>query len=212
MWSIAFVFLASLIYAVVRYVAFAPKNLENLPVFVMNKGISTAAVICLMAAFILHWRQQRRGGKGADPGSWFRAGLAAAVSHIPLSLTILKPDYFPEFFGPKGRLHFGGEMVFLCGGLAAACFYLVSRPALTLQRRWLWSLAAMLVLFGHVLSMGLCRGLNINASHAYLPPMWLLSLLAIAVGLGMLLLAGRPAEPALSDHSKPTAGNASPRK
>lgn len=207
MWSISLVFLAAFIYAVVRYVAFAPKNLENLPVFVINKGISTAAAFCLMTAFILQWRQKRRGSGGADSGLWFRAGLAATVSHIPLSLAILKPDYFPEFFGLKGRLHFRGEMVFLCGGLAAACFYVVTRPALTLRQRQQWSFAAMAVLFGHVLSMGLCRGLNINASHAFLPPMWLLSLLAIVVGLSMIVLTGRPAEQTPSNNPKPASGN-----
>jgi hypothetical protein len=36
--------------------------------------------------------------------------------------------------------------------------------------------------------MGYCRGLNINASHAYLPPMWLISAVMIFVGIVVLLL------------------------
>jgi hypothetical protein len=35
--------------------------------------------------------------------------------------------------------------------------------------------------------MGYCRGLNINASHAYLPPMWLLSVVAVVLGLWWLV-------------------------
>jgi hypothetical protein len=41
--------------------------------------------------------------------------------------------------------------------------------------------------------MGWCRGLNMTASHAYLPPMWLLSAIGIALG-GWWLMRSRPAD------------------
>jgi hypothetical protein len=49
-----------------------------------------------------------------------------------------------------------------------------------------------MALFSHTLFMGISRGLNINASHAYLPPMWLLSLVGIALGTVYLLLDRQP--------------------
>ena len=35
--------------------------------------------------------------------------------------------------------------------------------------------------------MGWARGLNINAKHAYLPPMWLLSVIGVAIAVWWLL-------------------------
>jgi hypothetical protein len=49
--------------------------------------------------------------------------------------------------------------------------------------------ATITVLFSHTLCMGIARGLNITAKHAYLPPMWLLSLIGIALGAAFLLLS-----------------------
>jgi hypothetical protein len=128
-----------------------------------------------------------------DPSLWFRAGVYGAIVHIPISLAILRPGYFKEFFADAadGRMSFAGEMVFLFGGLTAANIYLLLRPTWTPVVRWRLSVLAMLTLATHVLAMGYCRGLNINASHAYLPPMWFLS--AVGIGLGLVfLLRSRP--------------------
>ncbi len=182
--------LASLAYAVVRYVAFAPKNLENLPVFVLNKGVSMAAALCFAAAFLQQWRQGRGRSVGVEPGLWFRAGVYGVIAHIPMSLVVLRPAYFKEFFNGD-RLNFGGEAVFLFGALTAGAVYLHHRAGWTALKRWTLSLVTLGLLFGHVLAMGICRGLNINRSHAYLPPMWLLSLIAVVAGI-IFLLASRP--------------------
>lgn len=37
------IYIGCVAYSMVRYVAFAPKNIENLPVFVVKKGVSMAA-------------------------------------------------------------------------------------------------------------------------------------------------------------------------
>jgi hypothetical protein len=186
MQRIFLLFFACAVYAVIRYVAFAPQNAGNLPVFIMNKGISMAAAICFAVAFYQQLRRRRGNRAGNDPVTWFRAGVFGAVAHIPMSLAILQPGYFREFFD-GARLSLGGEMVFLFGAMAAGGIYLLHRAGWTPAGRWWLSVATFAVLFGHVLSMGLVRGLNINRSHAYLPPMWLLSLIAIAAGLWWLL-------------------------
>lgn len=84
-----------------------------------------------------------------------------------------------------------GEAVFLFGALTAVGIYMLTRQDWSRLHRWGLSLATMLVLFTHTLFMGLSRGLNINASHAYLPPMWLLSLVGIALGV-LFLIGDRP--------------------
>jgi len=205
----------------VRYIVFAPKNLEHLPVFIVNKGVSMAAVICFGIAFAAQLRQLLRTRAANSratplapgtlpapaPAFWFRAGVFGAIWHIPMSLVVLRPAYFPEFFVPavegetaSGRMSFAGELIFCFGGLAAATLYLLTRSLFTALQRWQLSLVAMLCLQTHLLSLGYSRGLNINASHAYLPPMWLISAVVVFIGLIILLLtkpkAETPAQPA----------------
>lgn len=186
MWKITILFAVSLAYAVLRYVAFAPKNAGNIPAFVTNKAISMAAALCLAIAFCQQWRR-RRGRAADDPAAWFRAGVCGALAHIPLSLVLMRPGYFPEFFDGD-RFNTGGEAVFLFGSLTTAGIYLLGRTGWTAVPRWWLSLAATATLFGHTLCMGLNRGMNINRSHGYLPPMWLISLLAAGLGIAFLLL------------------------
>lgn len=193
-WIVA-LFATSIVYSSIRYIVFAPKNLENLPVFVVNKGVSMAAALCFVAAFIQQLRRHRGAVRGIDPASWFRAGVFGSIWHIPMALAVLRPSYFKEFFlpsidgaAPSGRMSFAGEMVFCFGGLAAGTIYLLTRQNWSATQRWWLSLAAMIALQTHVLSMGYCRGLNINASHAYLPPMWLLSAIGVFIGIIVLLI------------------------
>lgn len=186
-----------MIYSAVRYVVFTPQNLQNLPVFVLNKGISMGAAFCFALAFWHQWRKRRGAVGGHDPSAWFRAGVFGAVAHIPMSLVILRPGYFKEFFAGD-RLSLNGEAVFLFGALSAGGIYLLTRTTWTSLQRWWLSLAFTAVLFSHTLFMGIARGLNINRSHAYLPPMWLLSLIGIALGLVFLLLS-RPRHEATRD-------------
>ncbi len=187
--AILTIYAVSVAYSVVRYVVFAPKNIENLPVFVVNKGVSMAAALCFAAGFYHAWRKSHGVRSAADPATWFRAGVFGVVWHIPISLAILNPAYFGEFFrdatdpADPPRMTFAGEMVFLFGGLAAALIFLSLRSGVSARGRRLISVAAMAALALHILSMGYSRGLNINAGHAYLPPMWLLS--AIAALLAM---------------------------
>jgi hypothetical protein len=180
-------YIVGTIYAIIRYVAFSPENISNLPIFIINKGVSMSAALCFAMGFLQQLRSKQGLAISVDPGLWFRAGVFGAIVHIPISLAILRPAYFPEFFADGDRLKFAGEVVFLFGGLTAAGIFLLLRPSWNAHTRWLLSIGAMLTLITHVLAMGYCRGLNINRSHAYLPPMWLLSAIGIALALWWLL-------------------------
>ncbi|MFM1890507.1 MAG: hypothetical protein RLZZ565_1264, partial [Planctomycetota bacterium] len=115
---------ACFVYSAIRYVAFAPKNLENLPVFIVNKGVSMAAALAFALGFLAQLRRSRGGSPRVSPGDWFRAGVFGVIWHIPMSLAILEPSYFKEFFRPieavaegmpaiSPRLSFEGELVFM---------------------------------------------------------------------------------------------------
>lgn len=196
MRNIVVLFVLAIAYSAVRYIVFAPKNLPHLPVLVVNKGVSMAAAFCFALAFWQQWRRLRGATGGTEPAAWFRAGIFGAIWHIPMSLAILRPGYFKEFFVTDGsRMSFNGEAVFMFGALTAGGVYLLTRQQWTPIQRWWLSIATIAVLFSHTLCMGIARGLNINASHAYLPPMWLLSVVGIAMGMGFLLMS-RPKAPA----------------
>jgi hypothetical protein len=125
---------------------------------------------------------------GTEASAWFRAGVFGAICHVPISIAILEPSYFKEFFvavdaatatpGIGPRMSFAGEKVFILGGLAAGTLYLITRQTWSASARWWLNVVFTCVLTGHVLAMGYSRGVNLNASHAYLPPMWLLSAIA----------------------------------
>ena len=193
MRRIVILFAIAIAYSAVRYIVFAPQNLPQLPVFVVNKGVSMAAAFCFVLAFYQQWRRMRGAGGGTEPATWFRAGIFGAIWHMPMSLAILRPSYFMEFFdadsAADGRMSFNGEAVLMFGALTAGGVYLLTRQHWTAMQRWWLSVATIAMLFAHTLSMGIARGLNINASHAYLPPMWLLSLVGIAWGAAFLLLS-----------------------
>jgi hypothetical protein len=198
MRAIVALYAASVAYSVIRYVAFTPKNAGNIPVFIVNKAVAMAAVLCLALGFLAALRRQRGTEVRIDPATWFRAGTFGAVWHVPMSLVILDPAYFKEFFAPPAdpaaapRLSTAGEFIFMFGGLAAAILFLLLRTQWTPLARWRLSLAVTGTLLCHVLAMGWCRGVNMTASHGYLPPMWLLSAIGIALG-GWWLLRSRPA-------------------
>lgn len=177
----------SFIYAVVRYVAFTPVNAEHIPVLIINKVVSTAAAFALVYAL---WSQHK--GRTETAARYFKFVLVMVVMHVPMSLTLLRPGYFNEFFHADGeQLHLLGELVVFFGAAALALVWLLSQGDLIAKMRQRLGLLLLVILTCHVAAMGACRGFNINAKHAYLPPMWLLCGLVLLVGLGLGLRRSR---------------------
>ena len=177
---------ASVLYSVVRYAVFAPQNFQNLPIFIVNKGVAMAVALCFAVAFWQQLRMRDAAVRAQAAAAWFRAGIWGICAHIPMSLSLLRPGYFPEFFSAE-RFSFNGEAVLLFGALTTGGVYLLTRTHWTAALRWRLSMLTMTALFAHTLFMGIARGVNIKASHGYLPPMWLLSLIGIAAGIAFLL-------------------------
>lgn len=179
MRNISLIVFLSIIYSVVRYVAFTPEKWEQIPVFIANKGVSMAGAITLVLAILSRYR-----GNFEQASLYFRFTIFAILIHVPMSLVVLSPGYFPEFFTANGtKLKFFGELVFMFGALALGLMWLLAQGKLADRTRTIVGVTLIVILLGHVGSMGLCRGLNINAKHAYLPPMWLLSLVALLIGM-----------------------------
>ena len=120
--------------------------------------------------------------------------------HVPMALTVLRPGYFPEFFESDGaRLRLMGELVFFFGATGLGLTWLLTHGQLAAKLRDRLSVLLLAVISAHVGAMGICRGIHINAKHAYLPPMWMLSLIALVIalilGLRRLIKARSDAKP-----------------
>lgn len=173
---------SSLIYAVVRYVVFSPKYAENIPSFISNKAIGMAAAFFLVIAY-----HSKCHGRHLKASVLFKAAIIAVVIHVPASLSLIRPGYFPDFFMADGStMKFWAEMVVLCGGISLALLWKTSQERVWGNPQMKMGFMLLGAIFLHVGSMGICRGLNITAKHAYLPPMWLLSLIGIVIGIAIL--------------------------
>ena len=184
--KILWLYVASVVYSIVRYAVFAPQNFQNLPVFIVNKGVAMAVALCFTIAFWQQLRMRDHPTNTQAPTAWFRAGIWGICAHIPMSLSLLRPGYFPEFFSAE-RFSFNGEAVLLFGALTSGGVYLLTRTHWDGLLRWRLSMLTMTALFAHTLFMGIARGVNIKASHGYLPPMWMLSLIGIGFGIAFLV-------------------------
>jgi len=107
--------------------------------------------------------------------------------HVPMSLANLEPVYFKEFLDVQdGLLSPLGECVVLFGALTAGSLYLLHRTTRSAADRRRLSIAFMGTMALHLLSMGLSRGFNLDRKHAYVPQMWLLSLVGVLIGAAIL--------------------------
>ncbi|MCM2358190.1 MAG: hypothetical protein NDI77_08570 [Geobacteraceae bacterium] len=168
-------------YAVMRYAGFGDVSLIHLPGYLLNKGISMAAVVALFMAAQGLVRGQRDTYR-----FWSRASAHLASVHVLLSLALLSQGNYPKFF-EGDRMNLTGEGMLLLGVLAAYCFWRLGATELQLSlQRTLTRLACALVA-GHLLIMGYGGWLQVEKWHGGLPPITLLCFLLAAFSLIVFL-------------------------
>ncbi len=112
-------------YAVLRYHIFGEVPWKDLPLYVLNKGISLSSLILLSFNFSLgplknvgikipeNWLSARK--------SMGIAGFLFAFIHIFMSISILNPKYYSIFFMADGTLSIEGGLSLL-GGILSFVF------------------------------------------------------------------------------------------
>ncbi len=181
---------AALGYAVMRYVVFGEVEPAQVPVYIFNKALAVASVIFLLYAGIAH-----RNGLAADSRRWGRASLHAAFVHILLSMAILRPEYFPRFHDAAGKLNFDGGSVIAFGVATSWLSLMLTRNRVirlpVVRRRVI--IASGLCLLGHLIPVGMAGNswLAIEKWPGGLPPMSLLSFIAVLAAMGFYLGRGR---------------------
>lgn len=188
---IAFTFLASLAYAVLRYHIFGPVAWKDFPFFIMNKAISLCAFILLMLNYSLG-PLSNLGTK--VPEGWLSArkvlgmtGFLLVLIHALMSFMLFKAAVFGKFFSSDGTLTLLAGLSMLAGILAFVVLWGINLSFQTklsedtafisfiTSRRFL--LSAMLLGAGHLFFMGYQGWLSPSQWHGGMPP---ISLVAFA--------------------------------
>lgn len=109
-------------YAVLRYNIFGGVPWKDLPLFILNKGVSLASLILLTFNFSLS-PLKNFGISISDKLLSARkslgvTGFAFAFMHLIMSISILNPAYYPIFFIEEGSLTLRGGLCLLGGVLS----------------------------------------------------------------------------------------------
>lgn len=199
------VFAGALAYVVVRYHVFKGVEWIHLPLYVMNKAVSLAAVALVASSYLVaRWAPvlADEPGKRVVLARFLGlSGFALAAAHVVMSLALLSPAYYEKLFG-AGQMNLTGELSILFG-LAALWF--LSAPVLTSlpnmeealgSRRWRKSqrlgYLAQAAAAGHVLVMGVSGWLTPAKWPGSMPPVTMLAFVAALIPLLARLLPRRP--------------------
>jgi len=181
------VLLFAFAYTLVRYAVFGGVSPVHIPVYLLNKTISMAAVIFLAFAAMAHYSS-----KGERAKFWGSACWHCTCLHVLLSLAILRPDYFPKFFGAE-KMNLIGETTILFGVVALYGFWRLGGNGLSFDHRRGLLLISTFLIGGHVTAMGFQGWIDVASWHGGLPPISLLSLLAVLGSFAQFLRTPRGA-------------------
>lgn len=186
--TVAYIFLASVVYATVRYNMFKGVPWSDWPVFVLNKAFALAS-LAMIALFAVG--KARAGGRPA-PGLMSAAGSCALI-HVLLSLAIFTPEYYGKLFR-EGRLTASAGVAMALGSVAVALMAAGARlPRDADPRRRAVLLAVLALAVGaHAALQGFAGWFTPSLWPGRLPPITLISAgLGLAGAVAALRAAGR---------------------
>lgn len=196
--------LLSIAYAIVRYNIFGTVPWRDLPLYVLNKGISLSSLILLTINFSLGPLKNMR-VKISENFLNVRkpvgiAGFLFAFLHIFMSVTLLNPKYYKVFFMETGTLTIEGSLSLLGGILSFAFLWVYNTRfssrfnenekiiSIITSRKFL--IYSMFFTGIHLFFMGYKGWGNISGWQAGLPPISLISFIIFSIGF-VINLFGR---------------------
>ena len=170
-------------YAIIRYNVVGPVSWDNLPVYILNKGISFTSAVYL---FYSSWNAFK--GNKDKVAEWGRYAYYAVILHVLLSLAFYSPEYFAKMYGDE-KMNIWGEMMILCGVLGAFVFYYIPKITHILTRLQTMHMVSGLLLALHVFFLGGRGWSNVPGWYGGLPPISLLSFLLAILAFVFYTLA-----------------------
>jgi hypothetical protein len=189
----------SIAYAVLRYNVVGPVAWKDLPIFVLNKGVSLAAIILLAFGFSIG-PLANLGISAFDFGLESRkilgiSGLLLTIFHVLLSFLIFNPQYYPKFFDSDDSLSVIGNFSLLAGtasfmilGLYHWCFRNRSENkevliSIITSKKFLLGLLFLLGI--HLFFMGYATWSTPSKWQGGLPPISLISFTVVLCGFAI---------------------------
>ena len=188
-WSYAFlVWFVTFGYAFVRYVVLGPVPLDQVPLFILNKSVSVAAIVLFALSLALH----QRGSKPtrAIARGFGLAGTWMIFGHVLASIALLAMRPFEAFYIEPGRLTVRAQFALLFGVIGVCALAWQHIHATHKNARWVRRIIVALGV-AHVAAFGCLGWLTPENWHGSLPPITLLAAIAGSVGLFIGLRARR---------------------
>jgi hypothetical protein len=176
-------------YSILRYNIMGDVSWDDVPFYILNKGISLAALILLSLNFSIgplkrlniSVNQQLLDARM----SLGIIGFTLAFTHMVMSVAILNPVYLPSFFYEGGLLNARGSLSLLGGvlGIVFLCIYYVNfKPDIKRQYKIIAVVTSREVILSVLFFMGVHLffvsypgWLTVHKWHGGLPPISLIS-------------------------------------
>lgn len=197
------IFIVVFAYAIVRYHIFKGVGWEEFPLFISNKAISLSAVVFIAISYVLgslsrFWPHTFSPTLGTRK-LFGLLGFSLAALHGLISLIIFSPAHYPKFFLESGKINLVGELSMLFGILSFFIFTIVALASVPViaksmdQKHWLaiqrFGYLGLVLVFFHVLSMGLEGWLKPEGWPGGLLPISMVAAIVIAVVLLLKITA-----------------------
>jgi hypothetical protein len=193
---IFFTLILSMAYAILRYHILGPVPWSDLPFFILNKGISLAALALLVLNFSLG--PLKNAGIGV-PGSWLEArkvlgmtGFLLVLIHVLMSFMLFSPAIYGQLFEADGSLTLFSGLSMLGGVLSFVVLWgynLSFQTNLRDEKAFIqfitsrkFLLFAMLLSAIHLFFMGFKGWISPAGWHGGLPPISLVAFVLFVVG------------------------------
>ena len=182
-------------YSVLRYNIMGDVSWEDVPFYILNKGISLSALILLSLNFSLGPLRRLNvpvNQKLLDARiSLGIIGFILAFTHLVMSIAILNPAYLPSFFYDGGLLNARGSLSLLGGVLSIVflCIYYANlKPGVNGQYKIIAVVTSREVILSILFFMGIHLffvsypgWLTVHEWHGGLPPISLISFIVLLV-------------------------------
>ena len=173
----AIIFLASFLYATLRYIVFGPYKINALPIFVMNKALALSFVIYLYILSSPYFTGIKRSVLGITTYS-------IGILHALLSIILLPTSFLKKYYTSEGEMAVGFSAMIFFGILSFIISLLLSKGfRYPTKYSKFWStftfeklfLIFLIVLALHIFVFCISDWIKINQWYGYLPPVSLLA-------------------------------------
>jgi len=114
------------VYAILRYNVFKGVEWTHFPLYVMNKIFSFTGFILLVLSFALEPVSNKTRRQLLEVRKYLgRTGFLFIIIHVLMSLLLLRPETYGDFFAEDRTLSMIGEWSMLLGALAIATYLIL---------------------------------------------------------------------------------------